>query len=106
MGNDDKLIRKIRRASDDSAERVWQLPMYEEYFEQLKSNVADMKNSGGRLAGTIIAGWFLRKYVGDYTWAHLDIAAMDWQTKDHPYIPKGCTGFGVRLLIQLMQNWR
>jgi len=106
MGNDSGVVNKLRQASKKSAERVWELPMFDEYAEQIKSDVADMKNSGGRMASTIVAGWFLRKYVDDHKWAHLDIAAMDWETKGKPYIPKGCTGFGVRLLIQFLADWK
>ncbi len=106
MGNHPPTIKMLQKAADATAERVWELPMYEEYAEQIKSDTADMKNSGGRLAGTSIAGWFLRKYVGDNHWAHLDIAAMDWEKKGKPYIPKGCTGFGVRLLIQFLADYK
>lgn len=106
LGNDAALVKRIQQAAEKSAERVWELPMFDEYAEQIKSNVADMKNSGGRLGATITAGWFLRKFVGDNHWAHLDIAAMDWETKGKPYIPKGCTGYGVRLLIQFLADWK
>jgi len=106
MGNDPALARRMQKAAEISAERVWELPMYDEYAEQIKSEVADIKNSGGRPAGTIIGGWFLRKFVGDNRWLHLDIAAMDWETKGRPYIPKGCTGYGVRLLIQFLTDWK
>jgi leucyl aminopeptidase len=106
MSNDPALAARLQKAAEISAERIWELPMYEEYAEQIKSDVADMKNSGGRLAGTIIGGWFLRKFVGDNRWAHLDIAAMDWETAGKPYIPKGCTGYGVRLLIQFLTDWK
>ncbi len=106
LSNDPGLVKKFKHAAEATAERVWELPMFEEYAEQIKSDVADMKNSGGRLGGTITAAWFLRKYVGENKWAHLDIAAMDWETKGKPYIPKGCTGYGVRLLIQLLTDWK
>jgi leucyl aminopeptidase len=74
MGNDEALIDEIRAAGDRVGERVWPLPMFEEYKEQIRSDYADIKNTGGRAAGTITAGWFLREFVRDYSWAHLDVA--------------------------------
>jgi len=106
LSNNARLGKQLRRAADKTAERIWELPMYDEYAEQLKSDVADMKNSGGRFGSTIIGGWFLRKFVEKNKWAHLDIAAMDWETKGKPYTPKGATGFGVRLLVQFLTDWK
>jgi leucyl aminopeptidase len=95
MGNDDEL-----------KEKVWELPLWEEYEEQLKSEIADIKNVGGRPAGTITGGVFLKKFVGEYPWVHLDIAGPVWADKDKPYIPKGATGVGVRLVVQLLRDWK
>ena len=106
LGNDPALITSLQHAAETTAERVWELPMFEEYAEQLKSDVADMKNSGGKSATVITAAWFLRKFVDDRRWAHLDVAAVDWETKGKPYIPRGATGFGVRLLLQFLKNSR
>jgi leucyl aminopeptidase len=106
MGNDDGLKARIRRAADRTGEKVWELPLWEEYDEQIKSDVADMKNVGGRPAGTITAGAFLRKFAGEYPWVHLDIAGPVWTDKDKPYIPKGATGVGVRLVVQLLRDWK
>jgi leucyl aminopeptidase len=75
-------------------------PLWEEYHEQIKSDVADMKNVGGRGGGAITAAAFLQKFVGDTPWAHLDIAGTSWNDEARPYAPKGATGVGVRLLIQ------
>lgn len=105
MGNNNELISKIKRAGDLSGERVWELPLWEEYKEQIRSDIADLKNVGGRAAGTITAGAFLGKFVGDYPWAHLDIAGTSWNEQDRPYMPKGGTGVGVRLLIQFLSEY-
>jgi len=106
MGNDRGLKARVRRAADRTGEKVWELPLWEEYEEQLKSEVADIKNVGGRPAGTITGGAFLKKFVGEYPWVHLDIAGPVWAEKDKPYIPKGATGVGVRLVVQLLRDWK
>lgn len=104
MGSDQQLLNKVKKAGEKTGERVWELPLYKEYDEQIKSDLADMKNSGGRPAGTITAAAFLRKFVGKASWAHLDIAGMDWEEKGKPYIPKGPIGFGVRLFLQFLRE--
>ncbi|MCX7982104.1 MAG: leucyl aminopeptidase [Syntrophales bacterium] len=106
MGTDENLKSKIKEAADETGEFVWELPLWEPYEEQIKSDVADVKNTGGRPAGTITAGLFLRKFVGDFPWVHLDIAGCAWQNKDRPYIPKGAAGIGVRLLTHFLRIWR
>jgi len=105
MGNDDKMKERIRQAGEKTGERVWELPLWEEYQELIKSDVADYKNAGGRPAGTITAAVFLSKFVDKYPWVHLDIAGPAWQSKESPYIPKGASGVGVRLLIELLRRW-
>jgi leucyl aminopeptidase len=102
LGTDEPLIARLRRAADDSGERVWQLPLWEDYYEQIKSDVADLKNTGGRAAGTITAAAFLSKFVGNTPWAHLDIAGTMWSDDARHYVTKGPTGAGVRLLIQFL----
>jgi leucyl aminopeptidase len=102
LGTDEPLIDRLRRAADDSGERVWQLPLWEDYYEQIKSDVADLKNTGGRAAGTITAAAFLSKFVGNTPWAHLDIAGTMWSDDARHYVTKGPTGAGVRLLIQFL----
>jgi leucyl aminopeptidase len=102
MGNDDQLIEEVRRAGDRAGERCWPLPLWDEYREQLKSDVADIKNSGGRAAGSITAGWFLREFVDDMPWAHLDIAGTAYTEADRPGIAKGPTGTGVRLFSEFV----
>jgi leucyl aminopeptidase len=104
MGSDQELVDEIRRAADRSGERVWQLPLWDEYREQLKSEVADIKNTGGRPAGTITAAIFLREFVGSVPWAHLDIAGTAWVEKAGPYQPVGATGVGVRLFTEWVRG--
>jgi leucyl aminopeptidase len=103
MGTDDEMMERLRKAGDHSAERVWQLPLYEEYSEQIASEFADIKNVGGREAGSIIGGAFLKEFVGDTPWVHLDIAGTAWTTKGNPYVPKGATGVGIRLLVDALE---
>ena len=105
MGNDDDLAKKMEDAAHITSEKVWRLPLDEEYAEQIKSDIADVKNVGGRPAGSITAGMFLKKFVKDTPWAHLDIAGTAWSEKARPYCPKGATGVGVRLLTQLARDW-
>ncbi len=104
LGNDEGLIGELKAAGEECGERAWQLPLWEEYYEQIKSDVADVKNTGGRPGGTITAAAFLSKFVGDSAWAHLDIASTDWSDRERAYIPKGATGVGARLLIQFLCN--
>lgn len=105
-----KLAQRITKAGAATFERVWEMPLWEEYEPQLDSDVADMKNTGGRAAGTITAALFLKKFVDgpmapSYPWAHLDIAGSATTEKERPYTPKGATGVGVRLLAHLISNW-
>ncbi len=104
MGTDNKLKQKIRDAAEFTGERLWELPLWEEYHELIKSDIADLKNTGGRAGGAITAAAFLSKFVGEYPWVHLDIAGPVWLNKDKPYMPKGASGIGVRLLVQFMLN--
>jgi leucyl aminopeptidase len=104
LGNDEGLKRAIRGASHSTGERVWELPLWEEYGELMKSDIADMKNAGGSEAGTISAAWFLKNFVGKSRWVHLDIAGTAWTDKDRPCMPKGATGVGVRLLVEYLRG--
>lgn len=102
FGTDATLKEAVRKAGLRAGERVWEMPLWDEYFEQLKSDVADMRNIGGRGGGMITAALFLSKFVGDCPWVHLDIASTDWSERERAYIPKGPTGIGTRLLIQYL----
>lgn len=103
LGNNDDLIAEVQGAADKTGERVWQLPLWDDYSEDIKSKVADIKNIGaGRLAGTVSAAAFLKEFVGETPWVHLDIAGTAWQDKDQPYTPGGGSGVGVRMITQLL----
>ncbi len=104
LGNSKELIDKVVKAGTDAGERLWQMPMHEEYKEQNKSEVADIKNSGGRFAGAITAAHFLAEFVGDTPWVHIDIAGTSLREKEHGYLVKGATGVTVRTLINLAIN--
>lgn len=107
MGNDSKLVNKINTAAKKTGERVWELPLWKKYRELIKSKVADLRNIGSKKgeAGTIVGGMFLREFT-DYSWAHLDIAGVAWIDKDDSSRVSGATGYGVRLLVQLLRDWR
>jgi leucyl aminopeptidase len=100
FGTNEALKRRVQAAGQKSGERVWEMPLWDEYFEQLKSDVADMRNIGGRGGGMITAALFLSKFAAEYPWVHLDIASTDWSERERAYLPKGPTGIGTRLLLQ------
>jgi leucyl aminopeptidase len=108
MGNaqGEVLMERLRKAGVRAGERVWQLPLWDEYLDHVKSDVADVKNVGmGRAAGSIAGAAFLVKFVDGYPWVHLDIAGTAWADREQPYKPKGGTGVGVRLLTQMLLEW-
>ncbi len=104
LGNHEGLIRELIKAGERCGDRLWQLPLWDEYDAQIKGDFADIKNTGGRAAGTITAAAFLKQFSSDYTWAHLDIAGTAWADKSAPGIPKGGTGVGVRLLVEYLRG--
>lgn len=104
MGTDKKLKKHLKASGDATCDRVWELPMYEEYQEQIKSEIADIRNIGGREAGTITAACFLSRFVGDIPWAHLDIAGTAWNMKGTDLSAKGATGAGVRLVLHYLMH--
>jgi len=105
MSNNPALSEALQQAGEATYERLWPLPLDDEYFEAIKGDDADLKNSGGREAHPIMGGIFLKQFIEDDTpWAHLDIAGMADTPKELPYSPKGATGFGVRLLIEYLQS--
>jgi leucyl aminopeptidase len=106
MANDAALAERLRRAGEASGDRLWELPLWPEYREQLKSDIADMKNSGGRPGGAITAGWFLAAFTNGVPWAHLDIAGTSQIDRDISCFSKGLTGAGVRLLVEFLRSWK
>ena len=105
--NHDTLMDRVRKAGETSGDRVWQLPNFPEYGELLKGKYGDLQNIGGPDAGTITGGMFLENFVGDTPWVHLDIAGTAWNVKHVDYQPaNGATGVGVRLIIDLLQDWQ
>ncbi len=106
LGNNDELKERVNQAGKKCHERVWELPLWKEYYDLIKSNIADIKNTGGKYAGTITAACFLGEFVEDFPWVHLDIAGTFLVEKDTPYIRKGASGVGVRLLTQLILDWK
>jgi leucyl aminopeptidase len=105
FGNEESLLKRIEEASSKTGEKVWRLPLWDEYFEYLKSDAADFRNVGTRAAGATIGAIFLSKFAEKVPWVHLDIAGPASIEKERPYIPRGGTGVGVRLLIQLLRDW-
>jgi leucyl aminopeptidase len=101
MGNDEDLMAEIQTAGEVTGERAWPLPLFEEYTEQIRGDVADIKNSGGRYGGALTAGAFLKEFA-DYPWVHLDIAGTAYGKKGNAYTPKGATGVPARLLVEFL----
>ncbi len=104
MGTSKEHLDSFREIGEVAGERVWEMPLWEEYYDDIKSDIADIKNTGGRAGGTITAGCFLRRFAGDAPWVHLDIASTAWGTKATDYLPKGSNGVGVRLLTGFVRK--
>jgi leucyl aminopeptidase len=102
MGTDAALVRDLLAAGVRAHERAWELPLWDDYRDLNKSEVADVKNTGGRAAGSISAGWFLREFAESFPWAHLDIAGTAYSDRDDPAMGKGPTGMGVRLFSEFL----
>jgi len=104
LGNNEGLKKQLLKAGEETGERLWELPLWDCYKKQIKSDVADMKNTGGKEAGTITAAALLDKFATKYHWAHLDIAGTAWEKEGAPYSPKGAVGVGVRLLVRFLED--
>ena len=104
MGNDEKLIKQLQTAANESGEKLWPMPSGDEYAEEMKSKIADLKNIGGKWGGACTAAAFLRQFTEDKKWAHLDIAGMDMFEKPSEFSAEGSSGFGVRLLTSYLMN--
>ncbi|MEL6780391.1 MAG: leucyl aminopeptidase, partial [Cyanobacteria bacterium J06597_16] len=104
FSQDEELSKTLTEAADLSGEKLWPMPMEEKYFEGLKSVVADMKNTGPRAGGSITAALFLKQFVKETPWAHLDIAGPVWSEKENGYNRPGATGYGVRMLVDWVSS--
>lgn len=104
FSNNQPLADKVLKAAERAGERIWQMPMPEEYKELIKSEIADIKNGGNRLGGAITAALFLAEFAGDTPWVHIDIAGPASSTKESGYLVKGATGFGVRTLVEFAMS--
>jgi leucyl aminopeptidase len=105
FANDDEICERLTAAGKSVGEPVWRMPLGDAYDKLINSDIADMKNIGGRWGGSITAAQFLQRYVKDgVKWAHLDIAGVTWSSRDTPTVPKGGTAFGVRLLDRLVAD--
>lgn len=107
---DEVLLARLQAAARASGERIWQLPLYEEYFDAIESLTADFTNSGGRFGGVGTSAIFLKQFAEGYPWAHIDIAGMTFEDRPNtpkrpPQFQKGGTGFGVRLMVEFLRRW-
>jgi leucyl aminopeptidase len=101
FGTPETWVQHVLKTSQRVGERYWPMPLHDDYLDQLKSEIADLVNSGGRPAGSVTAAMFLREFTGGLPWAHLDIAGTAWADESKPFQPKGATGVGVRTLTEL-----
>ncbi len=104
MGNNKEFIEKMKISGYNTGEKLWELPLWDEYKEQIKSKIADLKNTGGGDAATITAGMFLKEFAGENPWLHLDIAGTAYDVKNKDYISEGATGIGVRIIYDFIKN--
>ena len=105
FSNDDATYDKFNAALAVSDEKFWRLPLGDEYADQIKSDIADIKNTGGRWGGAITAAEFLKVFVDDTPWIHLDIAGLAWLEEGKPYIAKGPSGVGVRSILEWVRSY-
>jgi len=101
FGTPDRWVDEVRHASERAGDRSWPMPVHDDYKDQLRSEIADFTNTGGRAGGAITAALFLKEFTGGLPWVHMDIAGTAWAEEWRPYQPKGATGVGVRTLAEL-----
>jgi leucyl aminopeptidase len=101
FGTPDAWVERVRAVANRAGDRAWPLPLFDEYKDQIKSDIADLMNTGGRAAGSITAAMFLKEFAGGLPWVHLDIAGTAWADEAKPYLPKGPSGVAVRTLAAL-----
>ena len=106
FGQPDPWVDLVRRTVEEGGDRCWPMPLYEEYGEQLRSEIADMLNTGGRPAGACTAAMFLKEFAGGLPWAHLDVAGTAWFDDAKPWMAKGPTGVCVRTFAELALAWK
>ena len=104
FGTPPAWVEDVRRATERAGDRSWPMPVFDDYKEQLKSEIADLSNTGGRPGGAITAALFIKEFTGDLPWVHMDIAGTAWAEEPKPYQPKGATGVGVRTLVELARD--
>jgi leucyl aminopeptidase len=104
LGNDEKLVQKLISAGKKTGEKIWELPLDEEYKEELKSPIADLKNVGGNYGGTINGALFIQEFVGKNKWAHIDIAGPSWTDRARDYETRGGTGVMLRTFAEFLEN--
>jgi leucyl aminopeptidase len=108
FGRPDTWVEQVRRASERAGDRSWPMPVFDDYKDLLKSEIADFTNTGGRAGGAISAALFIKEFAGDLPWVHIDIAGTAWAEEAKPYQPKGATGVAVRTLAELaldVESW-
>ena len=105
FANDEEMYARFSQALERAGEKMWRLPLDAEYQEMIRSNIADIINSGGRWGGAITAAMFLKEFVGDTPWIHLDIAGTAWMEENKPWIAKGPSGIAVRSLVEFARNF-
>jgi leucyl aminopeptidase len=103
FGTPPSWVAEVQAASERAGDRSWPMPVFEDYFEQLKSEIADFTNTGGRPAGAITGALFIKEFAGGLPWVHMDIAGTAWAEESKPYQPKGATGVATRTLVELAQ---
>jgi leucyl aminopeptidase len=101
FGTPDAWVDRVRQASERAGDRSWPMPVFDDYKDQFKSEIADFSNTGGRPGGAITAALFIKEFTGDLPWVHIDIAGTAWAEEAKPYQPKGATGVAVRTLVEL-----
>jgi leucyl aminopeptidase len=106
FGNHDGLVERIRQAGEAAGERAWPMPLLEEHREAVRSSIADLRNTAAREGGASTAAGFLAAFVGETPWVHLDIAGTGWTEKAGPFQPRGATGVGVRMILELLRSWK
>jgi leucyl aminopeptidase len=106
MGTSAEFGERLKAASEEAYERVWPMPLFDEFADYLKSDIADIRNVGSRKAALCSSAYFLKEFAGETPWIHLDIAGAAWNDNDRPYCPKGASGIGVRLLLNLLKKYK